>query len=131
MPQPLTREDLEREHAALFASVRSEFMAAGAAAERDRIQAVRAALIPGHEALIERLAFDGKTTAGEAALAVVAAERETVNAAKAAFASDAPKAAPSGHKGAAEDPPAAKAKTTAQVVIDAAKAYAGLNKTTA
>jgi ATP-dependent protease ClpP protease subunit len=46
-----------------------------AAAERERIQAVRAQLIPGHEALIEQLAFDGKTTGPEAAAAVLAAER--------------------------------------------------------
>ena len=31
--------------------------------------------IPGHEALIATLAFDGKTTAGEAAIAVLAADR--------------------------------------------------------
>ena len=46
-----------------------------AAAERERIQAVLGQLIPGHEALVERLAFDGQTTGPEAAAAVLAAER--------------------------------------------------------
>lgn len=128
----LTREDLEQQHAALFASLRSEFMAAGAAAERDRIQAVRAVALPGHEALVERLAFDGKTTAGEAALAIVAAERETVAAAAKAFASDAPKAAPSGHQGAdAEGDKPAGAKAPKVVAIDPSKVYGALNKSPA
>lgn len=49
--------------------------AEGAAAERDRIAAVRASGMPGHEALIEQLAADGKTTGPEAAVAVLGAER--------------------------------------------------------
>jgi ATP-dependent Clp protease, protease subunit len=47
----------------------------GAEGERQRIADVRAQLIPGHEALIEELAGDGKTTGAEAAQQVVAAER--------------------------------------------------------
>ena len=43
MTQALNRETFEKEHAALFASLKTEFMAAGASQERDRIQAVRAA----------------------------------------------------------------------------------------
>lgn len=49
--------------------------AEGAAGERDRIAAVRAQSLPGHEALIEKLAADGKTTGPEAAVQVVAADR--------------------------------------------------------
>lgn len=52
-----------------------EGFAAGAAAERERIKAVQDQLIPGHEALIEELKFDGKTTGPEAAVKVLAAER--------------------------------------------------------
>ncbi len=48
--------------------------AQGAAEEAARIKAVRRQVIPGHEALIERLAFDGITTGPEAAVAVVHAE---------------------------------------------------------
>jgi signal peptide peptidase SppA len=47
--------------------------AEGAFGERDRIAAVRAQSLSGHEALIERLAADGVTTGAEAALQVVAA----------------------------------------------------------
>ncbi|MFN6339682.1 MAG: S49 family peptidase [Cyanobacteriota bacterium] len=57
--------------------------AAGADAERERVAGVRAALVPGHEALIERFCADGKTTGGDAALAVIAAERELLEAAAA------------------------------------------------
>ena len=49
--------------------------AEGAESERQRIAAVRAQSMRGHEALIERLAADGRTTGPEAAVAVVAAEK--------------------------------------------------------
>ena len=98
MPQAdtpqLSRESLERDHAALFAQVRSEFMALGATQERDRIQAVRAQSLPGHEALIDKLAFDGKTSGPEAAAAVLAAERSVRQAAVQAHHRDAPAPAP-------------------------------------
>lgn len=47
----------------------------GANAERERIQTVQAQSMPGHEALIEQLKFDGKTTGPEAAVQVLAAEK--------------------------------------------------------
>lgn len=47
----------------------------GATAERERIASVRATLIPGHEALVESLAMDGVSTAADAALAIVNAEK--------------------------------------------------------
>ncbi|WP_019654013.1 S49 family peptidase [Variovorax atrisoli] len=94
---PLTRESFERDHAALFASLRSEFSAQGATQERERIQAVRATAMPGHEKLVEQLAFDGKTTAGEAAQQVLAAERSRVAAAAQGHFNDAPPAAPGAH----------------------------------
>lgn len=90
----MDRQTLERDHPALVADLRSEFMAAGAAAEIDRVKAVRAAALPGHEALIEQLASDGKTTGAQAALAVLAAHRETLASAGSAHFADAPKAAP-------------------------------------
>ena len=66
------RARLTPDHETALAKARQE----GAAAERDRIAGVRGAGLPGHDALIERLAADGHTTPGEAALAVNAAERE-------------------------------------------------------
>jgi signal peptide peptidase SppA len=112
-----TRESLERDHAALYAQLRSEFLAEAAAAERARIVAVREQSLPGHEALIERLAFDGHTTGPEAAAAVLAAERASRTAAAAAHFADAPQPIP----GAAAPSDAPRDKT-AQVA--AAKAYA-------
>ncbi|MGA0890876.1 MAG: S49 family peptidase [Burkholderiaceae bacterium] len=56
------------------AVLRAEGRIEGAQGERDRIAAVRAQSMPGHESLIEALAADGHTTGPEAAMAVVAAE---------------------------------------------------------
>lgn len=50
-------------------------VAAAVLAERNRIMSVEGQLIPGHEALILSLKFDGKSSGGDAAQAVLAAER--------------------------------------------------------
>ncbi len=91
---PMDRQTLERDHPAIVAELRSEFMAAGAAAELERIQAVRASAMPGHEALIEQLAMDGKTTGAQAAQLVIAAHRQTLASQAAAHFADAPNPAP-------------------------------------
>jgi hypothetical protein len=90
----ITRASLEADHPALFVALRDEFTAAGASAERARIQAVRAQVLAGHEALVETLAFDGRTTGPEAAAAVLTAERELRATQARAHAADAPKPAP-------------------------------------
>ena len=106
----MDRKDLEQQHPALFAQLQAEFTAqataaataavtasataAGAALELQRIKDVRAQSLPGHEALIEGLAFDGKTTGPEAAVRVNAAERARIASAAAAHAEDAPAAVP-------------------------------------
>lgn len=102
----MDRATLEQQHPTLFAQLKTEFTAtpsaeatatattAGAAAERQRIADVRAQTLPGHEKLVEALAFDGKTTGPEAAMAVMAAERARIAGAAAAHAADAPPAAP-------------------------------------
>lgn len=74
------RARLISEHEAALSKARQE----GAAAERDRAAGVQAAGLPGHEALIEALATDGHTTPAEAAMAVLAAERQLRDAAGAA-----------------------------------------------
>ncbi len=48
----------------------------GAEAERKRIKEVEEQFIPGHEALIESLKYDGKTTGPEAAVKVLNAEKK-------------------------------------------------------
>ncbi len=70
-PQTVTLDTLAQDHPALVAELRAQ----GAQAERERILAVQAQALPGHEALIARLAADGVTTGPEAAVAVLAAER--------------------------------------------------------
>ena len=82
----MNREQLAAQHPELLQAVLAE----GATAERSRIQAVEGQSIPGHDALITALKFDGKSTAGDAAVAVLAAERQTRTAQASALASDAP-----------------------------------------
>ena len=108
------------EHPAAAALVRAE----GAEGERTRIQAVREQLMPGHEALIEQLAADGKTTAGEAAMAVNAAERARVNSIAAARAEDAPAPVPTSTERTEEDtePQATGMRAPAGFAIDPASA---------
>ena len=116
---PLTRASFEQDHAALFAQLRAEFTTLGATQERERIQAVLAVGdgLPGHEDLLKGLAFDGKTQAGDASLAVLAAEKKQRAAAIENHKSDAPDPA----KGSAA--PGDKGKTQAEQVAEA-KAYA-------
>lgn len=116
-PMSITREQL----AADAPDTLAQILAEGAATERARIQAVEAQAIPGHEALITALKFDGKSTGGDAAMAVLAAEKQTRTAAAAANAADAPQPlplVPTASVQAAEDTP----KTRQQIDAEA-KAY--------
>lgn len=91
----LTRASFEQENAPLFAQIRAEFVSLGASQERDRIKAVMAVGdgLPGHEKLLTALAYDGKTSAAEAAVAVLSAEKELRAAALKGHKDDAPPAA--------------------------------------
>ena len=71
----ITLDYLKANHADLVAAIRTDAITAGATAERERIQSVMGQSLPGHEALIKTLAFDGKTTGPEAAVAVLGAEK--------------------------------------------------------
>jgi signal peptide peptidase SppA len=115
----ITREILQKDHAAVYA----EIHAAGVAAEISRANAVRAMSVPGHEKLIAQLAADGKTTGPEAAAAIVVAQQETLKAARAAHENDAPQAARNGGSGGASD---VTTKTKAEQVAEA-KDYAAKN----
>jgi signal peptide peptidase SppA len=117
---PLTRASFEQEHAALFAQVCAEFTTLGATQERERIQAVLAVGegLPGHEKLLATLAYDGKTTAADASMSVLVAEKEQRAAAAKAHAGDAPPAA----KGSAA--PADKGEKTKDQQVAEAQAYA-------
>ena len=116
---PITRASFEADHAPLFAQLRGEFTTLGATQERERIQAVLAVGdgLPGHTALLAGLAYDGKTTAAEASVAVLAAERSARAAAVAAHTADAPPAAKPSN--APQDKPKSKHEQLAE-----AQAYA-------
>lgn len=119
-------KELKEQHPALFAQIETETAAAvafattvgaaaGSTAEAARISGVRATALPGHEALVEVLAFDGKTTPAEAALAVNAAHRASLATAAAAHMADAPKALP--HAAAPSDTPALTAQQIAKNAV--------------
>ncbi len=82
-----TAEQLAAEHPEAAAALRAE----GASAERDRIKAIEDQLVPGHEALVNSMKFDGKSSAGDVAIAVLAAEKTSREAAAKAMVTDAPK----------------------------------------
>jgi signal peptide peptidase SppA len=98
-------EQLKAEHPELVQAIVAEAQAGmneavataraeGAEAERLRIADVRAQAIPGHEALIEQLAFDGKSTSADAALAIVGAEKSLRSKALLDIDDEAPPAVP-------------------------------------
>jgi capsid assembly protease len=70
-------EGVEAGKKAGYDAGKTEGVTEGAKLEQERIKAVQAALIPGHEALIEAMIADGKTTGNEAMAAVIAAEKKT------------------------------------------------------
>jgi ClpP class serine protease len=67
----IDRAYLAANHPDLIQALQSE----GAAAERERILAIQALAMPGHDALLAELVADGKTTAPEAAVQLLAAEK--------------------------------------------------------
>lgn len=72
---PITIEKLQTEEPALLKEIQESARIEGATAERERIQAVLAQTLPGHESLTQKLAFDGATSAQEAAIKVLSAEK--------------------------------------------------------
>ena len=111
---PITRDQIAAEAPDVLSAIQAE----GAAQERERIQAIEAVAVPGHAALINSLKFDGKSTAGDAALAVLAAEKQTRSAAAKALADDAPAPLPLVPAATVSDKPQTRADLDA-----AAKAY--------
>lgn len=85
MDHTLTRSNLEHHFPILFGMLKEQFMAEGARLERERHAGVRAQCLPGCEALIDKLSLDGKTTPGEAAIAVMVTQRQHLEANRLAF----------------------------------------------
>ena len=82
-------ETLKTEHPETYALAVAEGQAAGALAaaesERERIKAIEALAMPGHESLIASMKYDPTATAASVALAVVAAEKTQREAQQAAL----------------------------------------------
>ena len=104
----MTPQELAAKFAAENPQAADVLRGEGASAELKRVADVRAAALPGHEKLIEALAADGKTTGAEAAMAVLAAERQTRTAQASARAADAPAVVPQAPAPDAEPKPEAK-----------------------
>jgi ClpP class serine protease len=113
----ITREQLAAQAPELLQAVLAEGKDAGASAERERIESVLAQSVPGHEALVQGLAFDGKSSAGDAAIAILAAERSTRSKQAAALAADAPAPLQLAGEPTVQEPTAAK--TSAQIDAEA------------
>jgi signal peptide peptidase SppA len=94
METTMNKEELLAQHPELAKALMAEGHATGAAAELTRIQAVLASGLPGHEALVQQLAFDGKTSGPEAAMQVLTAERAKRGQVLAEIEATAPKPAP-------------------------------------
>lgn len=109
-PMKITREQLQADAPELLQAVLAEGHQLGAAAELSRIKGVLDATLPGHEDLAKQLAFDGKTNAGEAALAMVAAEKRLCQARLTDLTNLAPPAMAGGGDPLALEAAAAKAK---------------------
>lgn len=74
--EDFTADFLETKHNALYSAILSKGIELGAVAERERIEGVKAQSVPGFEDKIESMMFDGKTTAEQAAVALVKALKE-------------------------------------------------------
>jgi len=70
------------------AQAQDEALKTGAQAERARIKGIQDLAIPGHEALIEQMKFDGETTPEQAAVKLVQAENAVRQNAADALAAD-------------------------------------------
>lgn len=107
--------------ASAASAIESQLAAArteGATAENARVQAVQEQLIPGHEALIQTLMFDGSTSGPEAAVQIVNAEKSARQSTLASIQADAP--APVAQP--ANDPVAAPAPPNAAPLEERAQA---------
>lgn len=114
-----TKEQIQAEHPALADAFRAE----GASAERARIQAVEAQAIPGHEDLIAAMKFDGKSSAGDAALAVLAAEKTSRAAHATAALNEAPAPLPLVPAAAVQKPDEKSADTSRAGIDTKAREY--------
>lgn len=108
------RTEFKSEIEALEQAAYERGKADGAAAERERIRGVRDAGMSGHEALIEQLMWDGKTTPAEAAQCVLNAEREKRAKTLADLKAEAPAPVPHAEAPEGDDIPKRQAEATVE-----------------
>ena len=113
-------EELRAAHPDLCAALVEEGRTVGATAERQRILAIEANTLPGHEALIAQFKADGATTPEMAAIAVLQAEREICAGRADKLVADAPK--PVAHAAAPVEGAAAAAVDASLPIEERAKA---------
>jgi hypothetical protein len=89
---------LKSEHPALYSEVLAlgvkEGFELGAAEERARVQAIEALPVSGHQDLVQKLKFDGKSTAADVSLAILMAEKSTREKVAESILKDAPEPLP-------------------------------------
>ena len=107
----ITVEMIRAEHPDVADALRAE--------ERDRILGIEQAALPGHEAMVAEMKADGRTTPGEAALRINAAERAARATAVQQIIAQAPQPAPAAS--APEDRPLTKAEKSARASAYAAE----------
>ena len=90
----ITAETIEHDHPDIAKAFIDRGRKEGSETERNRIKEVEDQSIRGHEALIESLKFDGKTTGPEAAAAVLKAEKENRAKVLSDLKTDSPEPAP-------------------------------------
>lgn len=117
------KTQIEAEHPALAAELRAD----GARQERERIQAVEGQSIPGHEALINSMKFDGTSDGGAAAMAVLAAEKKTRQAHIAATVADAPAPVPVVPAASVQPAAAEEEADTPAALVEKARAHMAVN----
>lgn len=73
-----------------YPEIAAALVAEGAKAENDRIAGCEAASLPGHEAIVNSMKLDGKSTGADVALAIIAEEKKLRSSHLDAFKANAP-----------------------------------------
>lgn len=108
------------------ATGRSEGLATGAETERERIKAIEDLELPGHDKLMHGLKYDGKTTAGEAAVQWAQADKKVRETKLDTFKKESPPVV-----AAAEAPPDKEDKKDFNTLVDEYRKEKGCSRTEA
>jgi len=90
----ITADVIKAEHPAVAEALRAEGRQEGATAERERIRAIEGVALRGFESIVDAAKFDGKSTAGDVAAAIVTAQKADQSKALAAIHDQAPEPVP-------------------------------------